>query len=314
MKRHVENRISRIARMIKAGIDAATGTQAKHDIEIDCHYDKNYGFDELEGCFEFLDYDDNCDILFYGFKPDEYPASETFKITDYKEFSKYFYIEHDDYDDILNEIILDALVDKLISIVSLKELSSIFLEDFQGKSDLLDWINERNDEENKYSDNDWKYEWLVDMLPEEIGSKVFKEVSDRTIDAFFNGSDSLLKKAWVAIASNKGGIKLTDAFGSFQTYDCAIRGGCTVFTKSSILNDPEEKEIMEGFLKGPIDCTITVDGEEYYLDNERLARDHLFSYDKDEIIEITKKEMGDQWDDSIREYLEKNLPETIEYP
>ena len=304
MKRHVENRISRIARRIKADTDAAVDQPVEpveHDIDIHCFYDTDISQDEFSENFIAIgklgSYGNH--LLAYDFTPEDYDKDDIFEITDYNEYAEYFGSDYD-YRCYIDDIDSGELAEKIISIVPLEELSSLFLEDFEGKNDFADWIEERSEEE----ESDGKYGWLLDTLPDEAVEAI-KDEAKLMVD--FPSFDDL----WDAVSDDEGGIELKDGWSSFYTTGYNQGDYYTVFGKSELIDDQSVQDAIEHMLwDTPIYCKIEVDGEEYYVDSEMNDN---YNYDKDEVIEIMKRLMGDKWDDQIEEYLDENLPDQPEY-
>lgn len=304
MKKHTESTVSRIAKLIKADIDDATGAAdepVEHDIDIRCFYDTDISQDEFNENFTAIGESDRYGyhLLAYDFNPEDYDKDDIFKITDYNEYAEYFGSDYD-YMYYIDDIDSGELAEKIISVVPLEELSSLFLEDFEGKNDFADWIEERSEEE----DSDGKYGWLLDMLPDEAVEAI-KDEAKPMVD--FPSFDDL----WDAVSDDKGGIELKDGWSSFYTTGYSQGDYCTVFGKSELIDDKSVQDDIKHMLwDTPICCRIYVDGEEYYVDSEM---DDRYRYDKSEVIRIMKSLMGNNWDDQIEEYLEDNLPDQPEY-
>ena len=307
MKKHMESTVSRIAKMIKADIDNATGADeqepVEHDIDISCFYDNGIAQEDFSENFKTLDDSDHYGhhLLAYGFDPDECDLDDVFEITDYGEFADYFGSEYD-YHQYVDDIDAGTIAEKVIEVVPIEQLSSLFMEDFEGKNDFADWIEERSEEEE--NEGGGKYEWLMDLLP------------DAAAEAIENEAKLMVDfppraEMWNAVSDDEGGIELKDGWTSLYTTGYSKGDYAIVFGKSEDIGAAGMKKAIEHLLwDSPVYCRIEVDGEEYYVDSEM---EDNYDYDKSEVIEIMKRLMGEKWDDSIEEYLEDNLPDQPEY-
>ena len=302
-----ENRISRIARRIKADVAIAVDQSVEpveHDIDIKCYYDSFLSKEEFDENFRKLgDYDYyGCHLLAYGFNPYEYDTDEIFEIADYDALADYFGYEYN-YRQYISDIDPNDLAEKILEFVPLEELSSMFLEDFEGKNDFADWIEERTEEEE--SDDSNIYAWLMYMLPDAAVNSI-EEEAKLMVD--YPSLDDLWKAAADSFA---GGIRLKEGWTSMYTTGYSKGDYATVFAKSEDMAGSDARKDIEHMIwDSPVCCRIEVDGIEYYVEDGLSDR---YDYDKDEVIEVMKSQMGDDWDDGIGEYLEENLPDHPAY-
>ena len=308
MKNAEDMRLLRIARSIRADIESVSGIDGadvpadEHDIDISCHYDTYASQIEYDETFSLLarEYGDDS-ILAYEFNQDDYAKEDIFEITDYDEFADEFGYDYD-YRYYIGEMDTGELAELILSAVPLNELSGIFLEDFEGKNDLADWIEERSEDED--DDGGGAYSWLLDLLPEPAEKAITDKAKSMTDMPEW-------KDLWIAMANDNGGIKLKDGWSMFHSRGYSKGDYCTVVGKSEYIDNPGTQTAIEHMLwDAPVYCRVEVDGEEYFIDEEMNDR---YDYDKDEAIEILKRQMGDKWDDEIEEYINENMPENPEY-
>ena len=302
MEKRAEDIVSRIARVIKADMDDATGAggdePVEHDIDITCYYDTYMGRSDFDDNFIRLTHQKS-DLYAYGFDPNDYDTKDIFKITDYDELADEFGSEYD-FHEYIDDIDPYDLAEIIINEVPVEQLSSLLLEDFEGKNDLGDWIEERSEKE----EGEGKYGWLLDLLPDSL-VKMIEEEAKLHVDY------PSLNDMWEAVADGRGGIELKDGWSCFTSTGYSKGDYCTVFGKSEDIDNWWTKTLIEHMLwDSPICCRIYVDGEEFYVDSEM---DDRYRYDKNEVIRIMKSLMGNNWDDQIEEYLEDNLPDQPEY-
>ena len=297
----MEDRVSRIAKRIVAGdgnwID-------EHRVTIWCEYSTDKANMVFEDNFNPIDcegtYPDNSDVA-YQFDPREYSADDIFEITDYVELADYLGYDYD-YRQYIDNLDSNDIAEKILSVIPIERLSSMFMEDFEGENDFADWIDERSEEEENESDN--KYEWLLDLLPDAAADAIENEAKE-SIEL------PEMEKLWKLAASGECGIGLKEGWSCFESHGNSQGDCATVFGKSEDIDPPGNQCAISHMLWDvPVYCMVKIDYDEYYIDSEMKDE---YCYDKDEAIEIMRRLMGDKWNDQIEEYLEKNMPDEPEY-
>ena len=302
----MEDRLARIAKKVMAdAVETEDVEKPVHDIAIECSYDPEGSRIAFEESFTSINcstsYNRDESFLAYEFNPDDYTAEDIFEITDYDELGDEFGDEYD-YLSYISDFNAGEIAEIVISIIPLEELSSLFLEDFEGKNDFADWIEERSEDEE--GDSRGMYGWLMDLLPEEVEHAINEKAKE-------NVSLPSMENLWKPASEGDCGVGFKEGWSCFTTRGYSQGDCATVFGKSEDIDNPGVQKAIEHMLWDiPLYCRIEVDGEEYFVDSEL---EDNYDYDKNEVIEVMKRLMGDKWDDDIEEYLEDNLPDQPEY-
>lgn len=285
----------RIARRLFAD-DEAT----QHDMEVEY-----VGYDE-----DAMAYDDDsvyevCDCEEASWHVYD-PSGRKFRAGNYFgiNLSKLWnYLHEDDDGDFykgrsLNEYLLDQLgyadfVKLLKNHMTLDSLKVIVADYGYDPDDIVNWRDAENAMRKMLEDNDLSFlsdmpdEVMFDLADKASCSIVDDQISDWLDQYGFDDCD------WLYL---KDGYDYTDVGYREHKF--------VVYDSREFTSD----EIYRMFNYSPVTCRICIDGDEYFAE-EGLSG--MYSYDKDEIIEYMKKQLGDKYDDEIEEFLDDELPECL---
>ena len=298
------DKAGRIARRIFADDDDEylEDVESNHDIEISCYYDTDLGQTWFDDSFTLLGNDGSESIYGYEWssfdektkKSDKLYAEDIFEISDYDQLAETFGDDYN-YESYLNDMDADDVAKEIMKHCTPEQVSDICLEDIKDAADLAEWIVDNKDEYDGKTDG-WEYEWVVELFPDEVYDSVVEWAKKQV---GLPSEESIYRNF-----SEDCGLAMKDGYDYEYVRVYSKGESCYVLYKTADVSDTSIFKDM--IYSSPISCRIEVDGEEYYVDSEMNSS---YDYDRNEVITIMKRLMGDKWDDEIESYLEENLPE-----
>ena len=277
-----------------------------HSVNVSCFYDSIDAEDDFNQKFEVVSRDTHGDAYALiekrdGGKPD---SSEVFEVIDYDKYGESFDDEFEtSYKYVANNWWPKQIIPIISNVCSLDEVSGACLEPdeqpFASWGDFEVWMKDQDE----YGDPD--YDWLWNILPAKAMEAVYDEAKKNIVIVDYEYIFHEIN-IWRGEDFSDIGLSLKPGWTYYKSHGYSQGDACIVLCSTA----SDTSEIDHTLWDAPIYCRIEIDGQEIYADSEMKNR---YFYDKDEIIGIVKRIMGDAYDDEMDAELQKKVAEYPQY-
>ena len=279
-----------------------------HDIDIDVYYDgfdARHLYDDVFTELAEVNLTGNVrSLLLYGDSSQSDPK-DLLELWDSEKYIDTFSSDGIVYESsiLIFDYTPEEIADFVKSHCTLDEVNAFCLSEYE------DWNEDYTDDFVDWDDyREWiaeNYDRVFDFMPENVAD----ELRYKTLE-------KMEFPSWESILSSVNFFRNEDftdvGLHLKKGYDYHISRGYNQGDAAVVIyGKGANTDIIDHILwDAPVHCVIDIDGDSFDVGSEMKD---AYVYDRDEVISIMKKLLGDKYDDGIDKYLKSHLPDELKY-